>query len=77
MSEQTLKYSDTVVKKNEFDAPKQAIALNLVKTNKIVVSDKFKHSGDGFKYFIGYLRDDDVIKPVYYFTLNEWIHKIF
>ena len=27
-----------------------------------VVSVKFKHSDDGFKYFIGYLHDDDVIR---------------
>ena len=75
MSEETLKFSDIVVNRGEFHASKQAIALNLVNTNKIVVSDKFKHSDDGFKYFIGYLHDNDVI--VYYFTSNEWIHKIF
>ena len=50
--------------KKEFHASKQAIALNLVDTNKIVVSDKFKHSDDGSKYFIGYLHDDDVIRPL-------------
>ena len=64
MSEQTLKFGDIVVNKREFHASKQAIAFNLVKTNKIVVSDKFKHSDDGFKYFIGYLHDDDVIRPL-------------
>ena len=50
--------------KKEFNASKQAITLNLVNTNKIVVSDKFKHSDDGFKYFIGYLHGDDVIRPL-------------
>ena len=64
MSEQTLKFSDIVVNKREFHASKQVIASNLVNTNKIVVSDKFKHSDDGFKYFIGCLHDDDVIKPL-------------
>ena len=77
MSEQTLKCGDIVVNKREFHASKQAIALNLVNTNKIVVSNKFKHSDDDSKYFIGYLHDGDVIRPVYYFTSNEWIHKIF
>ena len=62
MSEQTLKSGDIMVKKKEFHASKQAIALNLVDTNKIVVSDKFKHSDDGSKYFIGYLHDDDGIR---------------
>ena len=64
MSEQTLKFGDIVVNKKEFHASKQAIALNLVNTNKIVVSDKFNYSDDGFKYFIGYLHDDDVIRPL-------------
>ena len=31
---------------------------------KIVISDKFKHNDDGFKYFIGCLHDDDVIRPL-------------
>ena len=39
MSEQTLKFGDIVVNEKEFHASKQAIALNLVNTNKIVVSD--------------------------------------
>ena len=64
MSEQTLKFVDTVVNKKEFYASKQVIALNLVKTNKIVVSDKFKHSNDGSKFLIGYLHDDNVIRPL-------------
>ena len=74
MSEQTLSYGDFVVNKRK---SKQAVALNLVNTNKIIVSDKFKHNNDGFKYFIGYLYDDDVITSVYYFASNESIHKIF
>ena len=64
MSEQTLKFRDIVINKREFYASKQAIALNLVNTNKIIVSDKFKHNDDGFKYFIGYLHDYDVIRPL-------------
>ena len=64
MKKQTLKFGDIVVNKGEFHASKQPIALNLVNTSKIVVSDKLKHSDDSFKYFIGYLHDDDVIKPL-------------
>ena len=64
MNEQTIKFGDIVVNKKEFHASKQAIALNLVDTNKIVVSDKFKQSDDGSKYSIGYLNDDDVIGPL-------------
>ena len=64
MSENTLKFGDIVVNKKEFHASKQAIALSSVKTGKILVSYKFKHSDDGFIYFIDYLHDDDVIRPL-------------
>ena len=64
MSEKTLKFGDIVVDKREFHASKQAIALNLVNTSKIVTSDKFKHSNDGSKFFIGYLHDDNVTRPL-------------
>ena len=59
-----LKFGDVVVNKSKFHASKQAIALNFVNTNKIVVSDKFKLSDDGSKYFIGYLHNDDAIRPL-------------
>ena len=64
MREETLKFGDIVVNKKEFHASKQPIALNLVNTSIIVVSEKFKHSDDAFKYFIGYLHDNDVIKTL-------------
>ena len=44
MSEQTIKFDVIGVNKREFHASKQAIALNLINTNKIAVSDKFEHS---------------------------------
>ena len=65
MSVQTLKFGDIVVNKKEFHPSKQAIPLNLVNTNKIVVSGKLKKSNDGVKYLIGCLHDDDVIRPLY------------
>ena len=49
MSEQALKFGDIVVIKRAFHASKWAIALMLVNTSNIVVSDKFKHSDDGLK----------------------------
>ena len=63
MGKQALKCSDIVVNKKEFYALKQAIPLNSVNANNIVVSCRIKHD-DGFKYFIGYLHDDDVIRPL-------------
>ena len=64
MSEQALKFDNIVINKKEFHASKQAIALDLVDTNKIVISEKFKYNADGSKYFIGYLHDDNVIRPL-------------
>ena len=57
----TLKFDNIEVNKKEFYASKQAIGLNLVNTNKIVLSDKFKHSDNGSKYFIDY-KDDNAIR---------------
>ena len=54
MSEKTLKFNNIKVNKKEFHRAKKAIDLDLVDTGKIVVSDKFRHGEEGFKYFIGY-----------------------
>ena len=34
-----------------------------VNVGQIVVSDKFKHSDEGFKYFIGY-QEGEIVKPL-------------
>ena len=44
MSEKTLKFGDVEVNKKEFHASIKCIPLNLVDTNQVVISDKFKHS---------------------------------
>ena len=54
MSEKTLKFNNIRVNKKEFHKSKQAIDLMSVAVDQIVVSDGFKHSEEGFKYFIGY-----------------------
>ena len=63
MSEKTLKFDNIVINKKESDKSKQPINLGLVNVNQIVISDKFKHNDDGFKYFIGY-KEDDIVKPL-------------
>ena len=62
MGEKTLKFNDIKINKKEFHISKQAIDLDLVDTDKIVVSDRFKHS-EGFQYFIGY-QQDEMVKPL-------------
>ena len=44
MSEKTLKFNDIKVNEKEFHKSKQAIDLDSVNTDKIVVSDKFRHN---------------------------------
>ena len=63
MSEKTLKFDNVRVNKKEFYKSKQSIDLDLVNVDQIVVSDKFKHSDDGFKYFIGY-KEGEIVKPL-------------
>ena len=61
--QKTLKFNNIEVNKKEFYKSKQAIELDLVHTGKIVVSDKFRHSEEGFKYFIGY-QENEIVKPL-------------
>ena len=63
MSGKTLKFFNIEGNKKEFHASKQAIHLNLININKIVISDRFKHSNKGFKYFIGN-KDDNIIRTL-------------
>ena len=51
-SEKTLKFHIRVNKK-EFHKSKEPINLMSVIVDQIVVSDKFKHNNEGFRYFIG------------------------
>ena len=63
MNEKTLKFNNTRANKKEFHKSKQPIDLMSVNVNQIVISDKFKHSDEGFKYFIGY-QDNEIVKPL-------------
>ena len=63
MSEKTLKFDNIRVNKKEFHKSKQPTDLGLVNVDQIVVSDKFKHSDNGFKYFIGY-KEGEIVKPL-------------
>ena len=63
MDESTLKFDNIKVNKKEFNKSKEPIDLMSVNVDQIVVSDKFKHSDEGFKYFIGY-QEDKIVKPL-------------
>ena len=63
MSEKTLKSGNMKVNKRKFHKSKPPIVLQSVNIDQIVVSDKFKHSDDGFEYFIGY-QEGEIVKPL-------------
>ena len=61
--EKTLKFNNIKVNKKEFHRAKKSIDLDLADTGKIVVSERFKPSEEGSKYFIGY-QEDEIVKPL-------------
>ena len=63
MCEKTLKFNKIKINKKEFHKSKQAIDLDSISADKIVVSDKFRHSEEGYKYFIGF-QEDEIVKPL-------------
>ena len=63
MGEETLKFGHVKINEKKFHAFKEAITLNLVDIDKIVISDKFKHNYNGSKYFIGYT-DENIRRPL-------------
>ena len=63
MDESTLKFDNIKVNKKEFNKSKEPIDFMSVNEDQIVVSDKFKHSDEGFKYFICY-QEDEIVKPL-------------
>ena len=58
-----IKFGDKEVDKKEFYSSKQAISLDSVDLDKIVVSSKWKINETTYKYLCGYL-NNDVIQPL-------------
>ena len=63
MSSRKIKFGDREVDKKEFYSSKQAISLDSVDLNKIVVSNKWKINDTTYKYLCGYL-NNDTIQPL-------------
>ena len=63
MSLKKIKFGDKEVDKKEFHSSKQAISLDSVDLDKIVVSNKWKINETTYKYLCGYL-DNDAIQPL-------------
>ena len=58
-----LKFNNIILNKKKFHKSKEPIDLLSVDLDQIVVSYKFKHNDEGFKYFIGYLKGE-IVKPL-------------
>ena len=63
MSDKTLKFNNIRLNKKGVHKSKQPIDLMSVNVDEIVVSDKFKHNNEGFKYFVGY-QEGEIVKPL-------------
>ena len=63
MSSRKIKFGDKEVDKKEFCSSKQAISLDSVDLDKIVVSNKWKINDATYKYLCGYL-NNDTIQPL-------------
>ena len=63
MSEKILKFNNIRLNRKQFHKSKLSIDLKSVNVDQISVSDKFKHSNEGFKFFIGY-QEDQIVKSL-------------
>ena len=63
MSLRKIKFLNKEVNKKEFYSSKQAISLDSVNLNKIVVSKKWKINNKTYKHICGYL-NNDIIQPL-------------
>ena len=63
MGDITPKFDNIRINKKEFYKSKQTIDLMSLNVDQIVVTDKFKHSDEGYKYFMGY-QEDQIVKPL-------------
>ena len=63
MAKKTLRFNSIRFNKKKFNLSKEPIDLMSVNIDQIVVSDKFNHYNDGYKYFIGY-QEGEIVKPL-------------
>ena len=63
MGEKTLKFNNIRLNKKEFDKSKEPIDLMSVNVDQIVISGKFKHNSEGFKYASAY-QEGGIVKPL-------------
>ena len=65
MGKEILTFGDTEIKKIKFYRHKSPIFLKDVDIEKVLVSNKISFGGKNYKYFIGYLYNDNKVKPLH------------
>ena len=63
MNVKILKFHNIILNKKSLYKRKEPIDLLSVNMDRIVVSDKFKHNNEDFRYFIGYL-EHELVQPL-------------
>ena len=63
MNKKTPKFNNIKLNRKEFHNSKESIDLFSADLDQIVVSDRFKHNDEGFRYFVGYQKGK-IIKPL-------------
>ena len=63
MGEKTLQFNNVILNEKKIQKSKEPIDLLPVDLDQIVVFYKFKHNGEGFKYYIGYV-EGEIVKPL-------------
>ena len=74
MSQKKLKFNNIIFNKKRFHRSKEPIDLLSVDLDQIFVSHKFKHNDEGFKYFIGYLKNE-IVKTFFFIKDDEVLDK--
>ena len=64
MGKEILTFGDIEIGKNKLHRNKNPIFLKEVDIEKVLVSHKFSFGEKDYKYFIGYLYNDDKVKPL-------------
>ena len=64
MGKEILTFGDIEIEKNKFYCYKSPIFLKDVDIEKVLVSNKISSGEKNYKYFIGYLYNDQNVKPL-------------
>ena len=65
MGKEILTFGDIKIEKNKFYCQKSPIFIKDVDIEKVLVSNKISFAEKNYKYFIGYLYNDEKVKPLH------------